>query len=156
MITQPTAARILEVVQRDLATQVLPQITDPQAIASLHMVQHILGTLARRAEHEIAWMVEETQAMAALGERVCEEAGAPAPVRAALDALASSGAAETGSLHLADVAARYSLAGEVLSCALEAVPSDGSELRAAVEAVLDLRLAHEVEIMGDFQLVGRT
>jgi hypothetical protein len=153
VITQPTAARILEVVQQDLAEQVLPHVRDPQALASLHMVQHILGTLARRAEHEIAWMVEESEAMAALGRRVGAEAGEPAPVQAALDELA---AADGSSLHLADVAARYSLAGEVLSCALEAVPADGSELRAAVEAVLDLRLAHEVEIMGDFQLVGRT
>ena len=153
MITQPTAARILEVVQQDLAEQVLPHITDPSGLASLHMVQHILGTLARRSEHEIAWMIEETEAMAALGERVCAEASEAGAVQAALDALA---AADASSLHLADVAARYSRAGEVLSCALEAVPADGSELRAAVEAVLDLRLAHEVEIMGDFQLVGRT
>ena len=59
------------------------------------------------------------------------------------------------SLEYDAVAARYSLAGEILSCAFEEVPPD-TPMRVAVEAQLDRRLAHEVEIMGEFELVART
>jgi len=74
-------------------------------------------------------------------------------VQQALDATAAT---ESSSLHLGDVVHRYSLASEILSAAADVVPVDGAALRAAVEAQLDLRQAHEIEIMGEFQLVGRT
>ena len=53
------------------------------------------------------------------------------------------------------MAARYSLASEILSCAVEELPIDAT-LRAAAEAQLDARLAHETVIIGEFQLVGRS
>jgi hypothetical protein len=152
VITQPTATRIIDVVRRELAENVVPVVSDPQAVGSLHMIDHILSTLAVRAEHEIAWLVEETEALEALGRRIVAEAPDATRVAAAVDALV---AAPAGSLHLLDVAARYSLAGEILSCALEELPRD-SELRASAEAQLDARLAHETAIIGEFQLVGRS
>ena len=63
-------------------------------------------------------------------------------------------AAGPGTLHLDDVEARYSLASEVLSCALEEA-EPGSPLATAADAALDARLAREQEIIGAFQLVGR-
>lgn len=152
MITQPTADRILEVVQQDLRDNVLPAVTDPQVIASLHMIDHILGTLAIRAEHEIAWLVEETEDLEGLGVQVVHALPAARRVEAALDALRATPLA---SLRLSDVTARYSLASEILSCAVEDVPVD-ADVRSAVEARLDARLSHEVEIIGEFQLVGRS
>jgi hypothetical protein len=116
------------------------------------MIMHVLGTLQVRAEHEIAWLDEEIEALGRLGEQVMAAHPDATAVEAALDALQ---AGTDGSLHLADLTRRYALASEVLSTAAEAVPP-GSPVRAAVEAQLDLRLAHEVEIIGDFSLVGRS
>jgi hypothetical protein len=152
MITQPSTKRILEVIQRELAENVRPTVTDPHALASIQMVEHILGTLAIRAGHEIAWMVDEIDGLARLGEQVLSAQPDATRVAAALDSLRAAPAA---SLHYDDVASRYSLASEILSCALEDVPAD-VPLRATVEALLDARLAHEVDIMGEFQLVGRS
>jgi hypothetical protein len=152
VITQPSTARILEVVRQELAENVLPVTTDVQAQASLQMIDHILATVAVRVQHEIAWMVEETEAITALGEQVVEALPAASGVAAALAALRTT---TSRSLEYDDVAARYSLAGEVLSCALEDVPSD-APLRAAVEVQLDRRMLHELEIMGEFELVART
>ena len=152
MITQPTTARILEVVRRELAENVLPVTTDVQAQASLQMIDHILATVGVRVQDEIAWMIEEADAVGALGEQITDALPEAAGVAAALAALR---AGTSTSLRYDDVAARYSLAGEVLSCAFEEVPPD-APLRSSVEAELDRRLRHEVEIMGEFQLVART
>jgi predicted NAD/FAD-dependent oxidoreductase len=152
VISQPSTARLLDVVRQELAETVAPVATDPQIQASLQMIDHILGTLAVRADHEIAWMVEESDALAELGEDIVDAQPDATRVAAAVAALR---AVDTRSLHYDAVAARYSLAGEILSCAFEAVPAD-SPLRPAVDAQLDTRLGHEVEIMGDFELVGRT
>jgi hypothetical protein len=152
VITQPTTARILEVVRQELAETVLPVTTDVQAQASLQMIDHILATVIVRVQHEIAWMVEETASITALGEQISDALPHASDIAAALDVLRDS---PSNSLDYDDVAARYSRAGEVLSCALEEVPLD-APLRAAVDAHLEARLRHEVKIMGEFQLVART
>jgi hypothetical protein len=152
VITQPTTARVLEVVRQELAQNVLAVTTDVQAQASLQMIDHILATVIERVQHEIAWMVEETDSITALGDQIVETRPDASGVALALAALRSSA---SSSLQYDDVAARYSLAGEVLSCALEEVPTD-APLRAEVEAQLDQRMQHEVEIMGEFELVART
>jgi hypothetical protein len=152
VITQPSASRIIEVVRQELSDHVAPAIADPAVSASIQMIQQILDTLAVRVEHEIAWLVEESAAVEALAERIT--AAVPGTARTGA-ALAELRAHPSGSLHLSDVTARYSVASDALSCALEEVPID-AELRAEVEAQLDVRLAHEVEVIGDFQLVGRT
>ena len=152
MITQPTTARLIEVVRQELREQVAPGLGDPQTQASLQMIDHILSTLAVRAEHEIAWMIEETAALCRLGHDVVAAYPGAGDVAAALAATEAVGA---GSLHYDDVAARYSLASDILSCAYEQTPA-GSPLRVAIEGAFDQRLRHEVDIMGEFQLVGRT
>lgn len=152
MITQPSTSRLIEVVQRELMNSIAPLITDPGAAANVHMIHQILGTIAIRAQHEIAWMIEEIAQLEALGQQVVDALPGATAVAAAL--AASRGAAAT-SLHLDDVSARYSVASEILSCCAEAVPED-SPLNAAVQATLDARLAHESTVIGDFSLVGRS
>jgi hypothetical protein len=152
VITQPSSSRLIDVIKQELADNVAPMVTDPQARASLQMIDHILGTLAVRADHEIAWMIEEIAALADVGEQVLEVQPDAERVAAALAALR---AAPVESLHYDDVAARYSLSGEILSCAFEEVATD-SPLRMTVEGLLDARLAHELDIMGTFELVGRS
>jgi hypothetical protein len=152
MITQPSAARLLEVARSELLESVLPAIDDPHAQASVHMLQQILSTMIVRAEHEIAWLLAETDELELLGTQIVEQL--PAAARVA-DALVALRAAPGGSYLLSDVARRYSIASEILSCAFEEVPT-AAPLRASVEAALDNRLEHESAIIGDFSLVGRT
>ena len=152
MITQPSAVRLLEVARQELLGTVLPAIDDPHAQASVHMLQQILSTLMVRAEHEIAWLLAETGELELLGAQIVEQLPSAASVATALAALRS---VPGGSYALSDVARRYSVASEILSCAFEEVPT-ASPLRASVEAALDNRLEHETAVIGDFSLVGRT
>jgi hypothetical protein len=150
MMTQPTAARLLDVARQELADHVMPALTDEQLAASVQMVQHVLSTLAVRAEHEIAWMCEEVDQIEGVATRVLGELpGAPA-VTLALGRLGPQ-----ASLHLSDVTERYALGSELLSCLLDEVPMTHPR-RPDVEELLDVRLAHESAIIGEFSLVGRT
>jgi hypothetical protein len=152
VITQPTSARLIDVVREELRENVLPKVAeDPAAAGSLHMIDQVLETLSRRATNEIAWMVEEVATLDALGERVAADVPAASKTAAAVDALR---AMDGSRLDLASVSERYASASEILSCAVEEVPLDAAR-RGDVEAALDARLAHELEIIGDFQLVGR-
>jgi hypothetical protein len=153
MISQPSTERLLEVIRQELRDNIAPKVAaDGSAVASLQMVDHVLETLARRASHEIAWMTEEIQALQGLGEQVVAAIGPDCRTAAAVAALQ---AVDSASLHLDDVAQRYSLASEILSCAIEELPTD-SPIRGQAEAALDDRLAREVAIIGEFQLVGRS
>jgi hypothetical protein len=153
MISRPTTERLIEVIRQELRDNVTPRVAnDGSALASLQMVDHILGTLARRTSHEIAWMTEEIHALQALGEQVVAAIGPECRTAAAVVALQ---AADSASLHLDHVAQRYSLASEILSCAIEELPVD-SPVRTLAEAALDARLAREVSVIGEFQLVGRS
>jgi hypothetical protein len=152
VITQPTTARLIEVVRKELSEQVAPAVTDPQLQTSLQMIDHILSTLEVRVSHEIAWMVEETEALCQLARDVV---AAHPQAAAVASALADAQAANRESLHYDDVARRYSLASEILSRAYEQTPDD-STLRPQIENTLNHRLGHEIDIIGEFQLVGRT
>jgi hypothetical protein len=152
MITRPTSAQLIDEVRRELSSNVAPQVADPQAQGSLQMVDHILGTLAVRAEHEIAWMTEEIADIERVVSRVAAEPGSPPSVGSALDELCASA---DGSLLLSDVTARYALASEALSRAIEATVATPGPLHDEVNALLDRRLEHETDVIGEFQLVGR-
>jgi len=152
VITRPTSGQLIEEVRRELSTNVAPQVTDPQAQGSLQMVDHILATLAVRAEHEIEWMLDEIDDISAVVGRVAASADAPPSVREALDTLHAS---PYGSRSLSDVTARYALASEALSRAIEATVATPGPLRDSVNALLDRRLEHETDVIGEFQLVGR-
>jgi hypothetical protein len=155
MITAPTSAQLLDVVRRELAEKVAPAVADPQVATSLHMIDHILRTLAVRAEHELGWMGEEMSAIEMVASRV---AASDLPGAASVaEALEEFRANVSPGLHAADVAADYNRASEVLSRTVEATFAETGELRAAVNALLDQRLAHETDVIGeDFQLVGRS
>jgi hypothetical protein len=152
VITRPTSAQLIDEVRRELSSTIAPQVTDPQAQGSLQMIDHILGTLAVRAEHEIAWMTEEIAEISQVVGRVAAEPGSPPSVGSALDELRSSG---DGSLLLSDVTSRYALASEALSLAIEATVATPGALHDEVNALLDRRLEHETDVIGEFQLVGR-
>jgi hypothetical protein len=154
MITRPTTGQLIEVVRRELAERVAPAVTDPQVTTSLQMVDHILATLARRAEHETEWMTDEMAAIETVGQRVADSGlpGAPAVAEALRAFRAGRGAGRS----TAEITEDYNAATEVLSRCVEATFAAGADLRDAVTGLLDQRLAHETDVIGaDFQLVGR-
>jgi len=152
MITKPTSAQLLEEVRQTLASTVAPAVDDPQVQASLQMIDHILSALAVRAENEIAWMMEEIDDVQRVVDRVAESVADSASLREALDALQT---AYDPGLALSSVTSRYALASEALSRAVEATMSTAGPLRDEVSALLDGRLAHETDVIGEFQLVAR-
>jgi hypothetical protein len=152
MITRPTSSQLLDEVRRELASNVAPLVSDPQAQGSLQMVDHILRTLAVRAENEIAWMSEEIDDISRVVSRVADEVADGSAVREALDALQTQ--CDPG-LTLDAVTSRYALASEALSRAVEATVATPGPLHDEVSALLDRRLEHETDVIGEFQLVGR-
>ena len=153
MITLPSASQVALEIRRELLEQIGPELTSERARVSLEMIENCLRNLAVRAEHEIAWMREECDAIEALATAVAEALDAAA-VR---DALAAYRDGRTTSLHVADVQRDYDRAGEALSCTAEALArsDDHPQLRARLAEVFATRQAHELEIMGEFAFVGR-
>lgn len=155
MITRPTTDRLIDVVRQELRDNLCPRFQDDGAVlTSLQMIDHVLETVARRTGHEIAWMIEEIDQLQALGEEVVGAIGPDSRTGAAVAAFHAASASD-GSLHLDDVSHRYSLASEILACAVEELPPD-SPLHATAQAALDRRLEREMAIIGEFQLVGRS
>jgi hypothetical protein len=153
MITRPTTDRLIDVVRQELRDNLSPRFADDGAVSTtLQMIDHVLETVARRAAHEIAWMTEEIDNLQALGQQVVAAVGPNSRTGAALTALR---AADSASLHLDDVSHRYSLASEILACAVEELPAE-SPLQTAAQDALDTRLEREMSIIGEFQLVGRS
>ena len=103
------------------------------------MMDLVLRNAAKRAAHEIAWMIDEIRELEAF-------AGA--------DGETPAGAA--ASLHLDDVVERYRQASEAFSQALEAAVADGDEERTARgTSLLARRVDHEQEVMCGWSPVGR-
>jgi hypothetical protein len=90
---------------------------------------------SRRAAHEIAWIYEEA-------DRIAAETGRTV--------------GHPDSLHLDDMVEWYNAASAVLSEELEAAFRTHDESRIAkLKAVLDARSAVEMQILGALDLVGR-
>ena len=154
MISRPTTDEILRECSRQLTDVVLPDVQSEHVRVAVQMLEHVLRNAATRSAHEIAWMGEETAAMEAYARDVV---GA-LPDRAAdiEAALAALDAAPRTSLELADVIETSSRAGEALSCALEAAMAAGDgELSDGAAALLARRNERELEINGEWAMVGR-
>ena len=153
MISLPTTDQVILDCRRELLEIIGPEVHSDAAKVSVQMLENVLRNAATRAAHEIAWMREETVAMEAYAKDVL------ATVPTAKGIVAALGALDAGprqSLHLGDMACTYSLAGEALSCALEAALAAGnSDLSARAHALLAGRSATEVQIMGEWGFVGR-
>jgi hypothetical protein len=153
MLSRPTTEQILLDCRAELLSTISRAITDPSAEIAIQMMENVLRNCAERAAHEIAWMHDEIADMIGFADEV---ASSPASTQGVSSALATYRAERSDSLHLDDVCATYSLASECLSHALEAALAAGDDdLHSRGRAVLDRRLAHEQEIMGEWTMVGR-
>ena len=135
MLTQPTTDKILLAIANDLNAIVLPVVDDEQAKVLLGQIDQLLRRLSRRSATEIAWMVEEINA---INEMLGREGK------------------EVTSLLLADVAAEYSEASGVLGDAIdEAFAANNEGMIIKLKNLLSLRIEKEQEILGQLDLVGR-
>ncbi len=152
MITLPTTEQIILDCRRELLDTVLPAVSDPAVRVTVEMMENVLRNVATRCAHEIAWMAEETEVMMAFAAEVAEVTANEALLRAIEEAKLGRSA----SLDLDDVRRDYSLAGEALSCAIEASfeVNDDALLRRAVE-ILQERNAREQEVKGEWAMIGR-
>jgi hypothetical protein len=152
VITLPTTEQIILDCRRELVDTVLPAGSDPAVRVSVEMMENVLRNVATRCAHEIAWMTEETEAMMAFAAEVAALT-ANEPL---LEAIENADRGRRTSLELDDVSHEYSLAGEALSCAIEAAfdVDDGGLLQRAVE-ILQARNAREQEIKGVWAMIGR-
>ena len=135
MLTQPTTDKILLAIANDLNAIVQPVVDDEQAKVLLGQIDQLLRRLSRRSATEIAWMVEEINA---INETLGREGK------------------EITSLLLADVATEYSEASGALGDAIdEAFASNDEGMIMKLKNLLSLRIEKEQEILGQLDLVGR-
>jgi hypothetical protein len=153
MLSRPTTEQILLDCRAELLNTIDPAVSDPAVKIAIQMMENVLRNCATRSAHEIAWMVEEIDRMVAFADRVVAAAPTPDAVRAALDACRSQ---RSSSLHLDDVVRDYHLASTCLSAALDAAIVIGdATLAADGRAIIDQRVATELQIMGEWSFVGR-
>ena len=153
MISRPTTEQLLRNVASELESRIHPAMTDPGLAVVVEMLQQLVVSCAVRSAHEIAWLKEEQEAMVAYAADVAAALPGTEAVQAALDAWEQG---RDGGLHLDQVVADYSLAGEALSCALEAALAAGHpELSARASALIAARVERETQVRGDFVMSGR-
>ncbi len=153
MISQPTTDQILLDCRRELLETVLPAVSDPAVVVCVQMLENVLRNAATRAAHEIAWMTEESEQILAYARDVAATVPGSGPVAAAIKVAEE---AQSGSLHLSDVVAAYSAAGEALSCAVETAVSSGDrDLSQRGVELIKARTDREQEIKGEWSMIGR-
>ena len=157
MITKPSMAQLLLAMQAELTEKIVPALTDATLVVNVQMMTAVLGAVAIRAEHELAWMRDEADSIerAAL-DLLDHHLGQGPKAEAAAACLALYRADLTSSLHLSEAQGDYDRAGELLSRLAEAAYDGGDDHAiAAVEALMEERLATEQRIVGSFIAVGR-
>jgi hypothetical protein len=153
MLSRPTTEQILLDCRTELLNTIDPAVSDPAVKIAIQMMENVLRNCATRSAHEIAWMADEIERMVAYAEHVAASAQDRDSVRGALDRCKSQ---RSSSLHLDDVAHDYHLASACLSAALDTAMAEGNaSLAAEGRAIIDQRVATELQIMGEWSFVGR-
>lgn len=151
MMTTPSVAQLITAVRVQLSDQVAPAVADAGLQKVLGMVDHILQTVAVRAEHEIDWMVTHTDAVVEVARRFVSTAGDDGAAVSA--ALAKYDGEHGDSLTTSVVTANFALAAEVLSALLEATVADDGPVAARARDLLRADVQRGVDIVGPFELV---
>jgi hypothetical protein len=152
MITSPSTSQLVRSVSAELRAKVLPELSDPALLVEVEMMLSMLDMAAVRADHEVAWMLQEADGI----EAVLSEAAAgalPAPVCEALAALQSSRPAD---LTYPEVRRHYAVAGEALARAADLAHTGDERLRSLVWSLLEARADHELATIGAYVAVGRS
>ena len=147
MLSQPTTDQVIRGIVHDLKAIIEPELHSEPAKVALAMITQILTGCAVRAAHELAWINEESAAIeqAVGGIDDAETQAALADYRAA-----------DPTVHLDGAVIRYGHASRALSAAVEAAyRAHDQEQAARLRALLAVRSANEMAIMGQLELVGR-
>jgi hypothetical protein len=153
MIAQPTTTQLIEAARHDLEVRVAPFVEDPGAQTALAMSIAVLGSALVRSEHELAWMLEEADAIEALARELTERLQ---PASALPEALADLERGKGPAHDMAGVHAYYERASELLSRAAEAAYAAGDERAIReVTALFEERRRHQDTVTGGYQAVGR-
>jgi hypothetical protein len=152
MYTVVTSPRAIAVIREELKNAVLPHVTNQGAIVSLQMIDFTLRQLENAIDHQLEWMHDEITEIRTLGELTVKEFPSANAVSIAMSAL---GQRQTPTLSLKLVREQYELAGEVLSCVVEAVVGKPGPLLDSAMKALESRLSHETAIRGAFKIVGQ-
>jgi len=168
MLSNPTAADLIESVKISLMKDILPEVQSDRARVLLMMMQTLLTSVQRRVPLEQQYMADECNRMQRLLREVGEAfAGAEGEEASRLRALADAASAtpETPPLLLfAELNGRYRALSEAFTAALEplnALDSAGDETARALlnrfRAYINLRCMRDMEahFAMDAGLVGR-
>jgi hypothetical protein len=135
MLARPTTEQVLVGIADELRDTIAPEVHSEPLQVLLGQIDQILRGLAVRSAHEIAWMHEEADGIAAV---TGTDVGWPS------------------SLHLDDVCTWYNSVSRALSSALDEAFAAGDAARVAeLKLLLDSRSATEMKIVGALELVGR-
>ncbi len=153
MLSRPTTEQIILDCRTQLLEVIAPAVDAEPVQIAIQMMENVLRNVAERSAHEIAWMRDEGAAAVTFAQAV---AGSDTGDANVADALAAYESGRSDSLHLDDVVVTYDLAGKCLTAAIEAAMTVGDdEAHRAGRALLDQRVAHENQIMGEWTMVGR-
>jgi hypothetical protein len=150
MMSTPTVAQLVTAIRAQLSEVVAPAVDDPVAGRVLGMVDHLLQTIAVRAEHEIEWMVAHVDDVVGLAEEFVDGEGGSESIDLALNRYRAE---HRRSLSTSAVTENFALANGVLSAILETTVSDDGPLARRARDLMRRDVAHAVDIVGDFVLV---
>jgi hypothetical protein len=149
-MSTPTVAQLVTAIRAQLSEVVAPAVEDPAAGRVLGMVDHLLQTIAVRAEHEIEWMVAHVDDVVGLAEEIVAGEGGSESIDLALNRYRAE---HRRSLSTSAMTANFALANGVLSAILETTVSDDGPLARRARDLMRRDVAHAVDIVGDFVLV---
>jgi hypothetical protein len=152
MMTLPSSSHLIAVVRAEI-TETLSGISeDTKVLNCLAMVDSMLASIAIRCEHEIGWMISETNEIVDLAEAMIADGRDDGRIAAGLAQLHDRPLA---SFDTATIRGRYHQASAVLADCAELALAAGEQIRSRVEQALATRLDHEREIRGALAFVGR-
>jgi hypothetical protein len=149
-MSTPTVAQLVTAIRAQLSEVVAPAVEDPAAGRVLGMVDHLLQTIAVRAEHEIEWMVAHVEDVVGLAEEFVDGEGGSESIDLALNRYRAE---HRRSLSTSAVTENFALANGVLSAILETTVSEDGPLARRARDLMRRDVAHAVDIVGDFVLV---
>ena len=156
MFTNPSSARVLELIRESLERDVVPELQTNAAKVTVQMIQQMLVSVERRLPVEQQWMADECNRMA----RVLGEAGSAAASRdgEAADALRAIAERAAGAPEFPEVPAfaaineHYGELSELLTEALGHLHKlDGEGWEEAPELIMRLRAYLQLRINRDMQ-----
>jgi hypothetical protein len=150
-MSTPSVAALATAIREQLSTAIAPALADDGQKKLLAIIDHLLSTIAVRAEHEIDWMVAHTADVVELAQRFVNAGATPEPVATALRRYVEG---HRPGLTASVVTSNFALAAEVLSTVLEATAADDGEIAVTARELMVRDVAHGVDIVGDdFELV---